>query len=58
MRAVGILDDDFKKNSWVTRAIEYQNRLARDSVKSFYLGVLVVCTLFSNLFHHLFFCLY
>lgn len=33
----------------------YQNRLARDSVKSFSPGVLVVCTLFSNLFYHLFF---
>ena len=55
MRAMGILDNDFKKNSGVTSVIEYQNRLARDSVNSFSPGVLVVCTLFSNLFYHLFF---
>lgn len=35
MRAMGILDNDFKKNSGITSAIEYQNRLAKDSVKSF-----------------------
>ena len=58
MRAIGILDNDFKKNPLVTSAIEDQNRLARDSVKSFSLGVSVVCTLFSNLLHHLFFYLY
>lgn len=36
MGAMGILDNDFKKNSWVTSTTEYQNRLASDSVKSFF----------------------
>lgn len=57
-RAIGISDSDLKKNSWVTSAIEYQNRLAGYSVKSLSSRVLVVCTLFSNLFHHLFFYFY
>ena len=58
MSAIGILDNGFKKNSWVKSAIEYQKRLARDSAKSFPLGMLVVCTLFSSLFLHLLFYLY
>lgn len=58
MRAMEILDNGFKKNSRITSAIEYQNRLPRDHVKSFSLGVLLVCALFSNLFHHLFSYLY
>jgi hypothetical protein len=33
MKAMGILDNDLKKNFWVTRAMNYQNRLARDSLK-------------------------
>ena len=53
MRAIGTLDNGFKKNSWVKSAIEYQKRFARDSAKSLSLGVLVVCTSFPNLFHHL-----
>jgi len=55
MRAMGILNNDFKKNSGVISAIEYQNRLARDSVKSFSPGVLVVCTLFPICFTTCFF---
>lgn len=53
-----ILDNDFKKNSQTTSAIEYQNRLPRDHVKSLPRGVLLIYTLFSNLFHHLFSYLY
>ena len=48
-----MLDNGFKKNSWVKSAIEYQKRFARDTAKSFSLGVLVVCTSFPNLIHHL-----
>ena len=50
MRAIGILDNLFKKNSWVKSAIEYQKRLARDSAKSFPLGVLVVLHCFPICF--------
>lgn len=39
---MGILDNDFKKNSGVISASEYQNKLARDSVNSFSPGMLVV----------------
>ena len=39
MRAIGMLDNGFKKNSWVKSAIEYQKRFARDSAKSFSLSV-------------------
>lgn len=39
---MGILDNDFKKNSGVTSTSEYQNRLARDSVNSLSPGMLVV----------------
>lgn len=38
--------------------MEYQNRLAGDSVKYLLLGMLVVSTDFSNLFHQLIFYLY
>ena len=34
MRAIGMLDNGFKKNSWVKSAIEYQKRFARDTAKS------------------------
>lgn len=47
-----------RKNSWVKSAIEYCEEVSKRQCKIFPLGVLLVCTLFSNLFHHLLFYLY